>query len=100
MSLQVGEHRLWIISLCFSFMMIFFTESALAEVVHPLLRVGFCEAPGVYSEISVQLNFLQERPPSWRDEDFSVEVDCPGHWRSLRPSEEQQNIFDSPVLCP
>jgi hypothetical protein len=34
----------------------FFTECTLAEVVHSLLRVGFCKAPSVYSEIPVQLN--------------------------------------------
>src|SRR5580704_11144183 len=98
-SLQVGEHGLRIVIVLFSLMTIIFTAGALAEVVYPLLRIGFCKAPGIYPEIPLQLDFLKKWPLSWREGDFSVEADDPSHGRSLRPGEEQQNVLDSPILC-
>ena len=53
----------------FRLMTIFFAAGALAEAVHSLLRVEFCEATGVNPEIALQSNFLEKWPLSlveWR----------------------------------
>ncbi len=53
MPFQIRKHSLRIILFLFCFVSIFVTARALAEVVYSLLGCKFCEAAGVYSEISL-----------------------------------------------